>query len=652
MRRSRIRRLAVLALGVVWAGGAAMAPGSVQAAGVAGWPHPEDVPTPSSPVPALAGEQPYDIVRFLLTRGPADVTLSPDGRYLAYRSDITGQPQLFVVPATGGWPTQLTFGPAVTFHAWAPDGQHLLYASDRDGNEREGYVLISRDGHREHRVSESGAAFLQFGDFSPDGRRIAYATTVRNGSDFDVHIGNLETGTAEELLQGKFGLFASAWQPGGNWLLLSETRGEDANDVHVVNVATGASRTLFEPEEAAYYGSFAWLGDGSGFYLATNDGREYQALAHVTFETGELVLLEAPPRDVEDVVLFGSDAYLAWTENADGYSVLHVTERESGRPLAVPDLPRGVYRIDGARHDNRLAVHVSGPRTPGEVWVWDPREREAVRVVEPTLAGIDPAALVVPEAHRFEARDGVMLQGLLYRPDSASAEARPPLMLMVHGGPTGQARPTFDPVAQYLVGRGFAVFDLNFRGSTGFGKSFARLDNGRNRPNAVRDVEDAARWLAEHAGVDPARMGIMGGSYGGYLTNAAVVEFPGLFRAAVSFVGVSDWVRALEDASPALKASDRLEYGDINDPDDRAFFKAISPITRIHQARTPMVVVHGANDPRDPVGESDRLVTSLREQEVEARYLRFADEGHGIRKLGNQVTAYREIAEFLERHLE
>jgi dipeptidyl aminopeptidase/acylaminoacyl peptidase len=616
------------------------------------WPFPEDVPAPSSPVPGIAGERPYDIVRFLLMRGPRAVSMSPDGERVAYLSDLTGHPQLYVVAATGGWPTQLTYGPAVTSFAWAPDSRQLLYASDRDGDEREGYVLINVDGTRERRVSDAGNAYVVFGGFSPDGGAFAYSTTERNGTDFDVFVRDLGSGEAWEIRRGHFGLFARDWQPGGDWLLLSETRGEDANNLHVVNVRSKSLRTLFEPDDPSYYGSFAWLSDGSGFYLSTNHDREFHALAHVELETGALTLLHTPPRDVEDVVLLDNSRYLAWTENADGYSTLQVMERASGRRLTAPDLPAGVYRLDAARQARRLSIHISGPRTPGEVWLWDPRETTAVRVIEPTMAGIEPAALVVPVAHRFPARDGVTLQGLLYQPRGLAEDVRPPLMLMVHGGPTAQARPQFDLVAQYLVGRGFAVFDLNFRGSTGFGKTFARLDNGRSRPDAVRDIEDAVTWLTENAVADPARMGIMGGSYGGYLTNAAVVEYPGLFRAAVSFVGVSDWVRALEEASPALKASDRLEYGDIDDPADREFFAAISPIGKIHQARTPMVVVHGANDPRDPVTESDRLVRGLREQEVEVRYLRFADEGRSVRKLGNRITAYRQIAGFLEQQLE
>jgi dipeptidyl aminopeptidase/acylaminoacyl peptidase len=225
------------------------------------------------------------------------------------------------------------------------------------------------------------------------------------------------------------------------------------------------------------------------------------------------------------------------------------------------------------------------------------------------------------------------------------------VLLSVHGGPTAQARPTFDPTRQYLLTRGIAVFDLNYRGSTGYGRSYARLNDGRLRERELHDLEDAVRWLEQSGRVDASRVAIMGGSYGGYLTMAGMARLPHLFRAGVAAVGVSDWVTALEGASPSLKASDRIEYGDIDDADDRAFFQAMSPITHVAGVRAPVLVLHGANDPRDPVTESDRYVRAIRERGGEVEYLRFPDEGHGIRRLENRIIAGRRIAAFLERLL-
>jgi dipeptidyl aminopeptidase/acylaminoacyl peptidase len=617
----------------------------------ADWPYPGDTPEPSAPTLDLAGEWPADVIRFLMVRGPTAAAVSPDGEWVAYRDSVTGEPQLWVVPADGGLPRQLTFGRGVTFHTWHPESGAILYATDRGGNERESYTLISVDGTQETEVIGYHDAFINFGDFRPDGGQVAFSSTARNGTDFDVYIGDVATGEYERVLEGRFGLYARAWQPGGGSILLTDVRGEDAQDVYLLGTRTRERTPLFVPEVASAYDEFQWLPDGSGFYLATNEDREFMALAFHDLDSGETTIVDAPDWDVDDVELFADGDYLAWTVNENGYERLAILDRRSGERVAVPELPAGTFSITGADHAPVLTIGVNGPRNPHDLYTLDVAAGELTRVGRTTWAGLDPARMAVPEAVEFDARDGVGLYGLLYLPP-VSGDEKPPVVLMVHGGPTSQARPTWDAILQYLVGQGVAVLDLNFRGSTGYGKTFARLDNMRKRPDAVRDMADAMDWLARDGRVDASRAAVMGGSYGGYLTNAAVGTFPERFDAAVSFVGVSDWVRALEEASPGLKASDRLEYGDITDPDDRAFFAEISPINNVDAIRTPMVFVHGVNDPRDPVTESDRMVRGIRASGVEVVYLRWPDEGHSIRKLGNRITTYRVIADFLTEQLE
>jgi len=298
------------------------------------------------------------------------------------------------------------------------------------------------------------------------------------------------------------------------------------------------------------------------------------------------------------------------------------------------------------------AIGVSAPDLPGDIWTWDLRAGDVRRATESSTAGLDMDAMITPEHYSFTARDGLELHGLLYLPENVPEGELPPVLLSVHGGPTAQARPGFDPVDQYLLTRGIAVFDLNYRGSTGYGKSFARANDGRKRAVEYLDMADAVAWLGEQGLVDADRAAVMGGSYGGYMTMAAVTRLPEVFRGGVAFVGVSNWVTALEGASPQLKASDRIEYGDIDDPDDRAFFESVSPIGYVDGDEIPVMVLHGANDPRDPVTESDQFVRAIREHGGTVEYLRFPDEGHGIRKLDNRIIAYRRIADFLERTLE
>lgn len=624
------------------------------AAEVPATPNEADVPQPVPAEIELAGSERPDVLRFLNVRRATSPELSPDGRQVAFETTITGVPQLWIVDAAGGWPRQLTFGEPITFHAFSPTGEWIAYGTDRGGNEREGFYLVNPDGTRERELLAPSDAFRQFGGFSPDGAKIAYATTGRNERDFDIHVLDVTTGEDRRVFTGEWGFFVASWRPDGGALLLSETRGEDGNDVHLLDLGSGELDTLFAPEVSAAHSGFAWTPDGRGFYLSTDQGRDLSALAFYDVAARRLEVVEAPPHDVEAVELTADGRYLLWTTNEGGWSVLHARDLESGEDLAVPELARGVvFGVETARRAPVAAFAVSGPRLPGDVWTWDLAAGAARRATFSDAAGLDLGRLVEPTHVDFPARDGETLHGVLYLPPAAAVPAgkKPPVLLAVHGGPTAQARPDFDAVHQYLLARGIAVLDLNFRGSTGYGKRFARLDNQRQRPNAVLDMEDAVRWLAADGRVDASRAAVMGGSYGGYLTFAALADFPGLFDAGVSFVGVSNWVTALEGASPALKASDRLEYGDIDDPEDREFFRLLSPISRVGQVRDPLMVVHGANDPRDPVSESDQFVRAVRERGGRVEYLRFPDEGHGIRKLSNRVIAYRRIAAFLEREL-
>jgi dipeptidyl aminopeptidase/acylaminoacyl peptidase len=615
-------------------------------------PSARDIPGPIAGETSVAGSQRPDISRFLNVRTASAPSPAPDGRQVAFRTQISGTPQLWVVDAVGGWPHQLTFGEAVTFHAWSPAGDWILYGSDRGGNEREGFYLITPDGTRERELLPPAEAFRQFGAFTRDGTRIVYATTERDGVDFDIHLLEVATGMDREVFRGRMGLYAASFSPDGRRVLLSEARGEDANDLYLLDVGSGALDTLFAPPDRASYGPFAWTPEGGGFYLATNQDREYAALAFYDVTRRRLRIVEAPDRDVEDVALSHDGTMLVWTTNDGGYSGLHARNLSTGAPVSPPDLPRGVYGVTWADGAPVAAIHVTGPRVPGDIWMWDAVAGTVRRATWSDAAGLDLGRLVVPDHYSFPARDGVTLHGLLYLPPALPTGAKPPVLLAVHGGPTAQARPDFDGVTQYLLTRGIAVFDLNYRGSTGYGKRFARMNDRRLRATEYLDMEDAVRWLGAQGLAKADRAAVMGGSYGGYLTMAAMTRLPAVFRSGVAFVGVANWITALEGASPQLKASDRIEYGDIHDPADRAFFTEISPLSHVQDVRAPVMVLHGANDPRDPVTESDQFVRGIREHGGEVEYLRFPDEGHGIRKLANRIIAYRRIAAFLERTLE
>lgn len=613
-------------------------------------PNESDIPKPLPLQVSLAGSGKPDISRFLNVRTAVEPSLSPDGRRLAFRTAITGTPQLWVVDAAGGWPEQLTFGESITFHEWSPRGDWLVYGSDRGGNEREGYYLINPDGTEERELLPSSEAFRQFGGFTRDGRRIAYGTTARNGRDFDIHLIDVASGEDGEVFRGRMGLYPVSWHPEGRAVILTEARGEDANDVYLLDVANGTTDTLFKPEIPSRYASFSWLPDGSGFYLITDEGRDFSALAHYDLRSRSLRIIDAPDGNVEQVSLAPTGDFLAWVVAVRGYSELRIRNLKTGA-VATPALPRGRYEVDWASRAPVAAIAVSGPQLPGDVWVWDGKSGDVRRVTRSSNAGLDMSRLIVPTHYSFAASDGTIVHGLLYRPEGLGPRTRAPVVLSVHGGPSAEATPRFNGPHQYLLTRGIAVFDLNYRGSTGYGKTFARLNDRRLRENELLDLRAAVDWLRDQKDLDGKRVAVMGGSYGGYLTMAALARLPELFAGGVAFVGVANWITALEGASPQLKASDRFEYGDIDDADDREFFRKISPLTHAANVRAPMMVIHGANDPRDPVAESDQFVRAIRTQGGTVEYLRFPDEGHSIRKLSNRIIAYRRIAVFLEATL-
>lgn len=601
-----------------------------------------------------AGDDPADIGRYLLASGASAARISPDGSHIAMRYSVTGEPQLWVVPTSGGQMQQLTFGNGITFFRWTPDSQWLLYGADNDGNEQESYALIRADGQQERIVLPPvSGGFRSFGDFSVDGSTVYFASTERNGLDFDIYRANLATGMSTLLYEGSYANYARSLSPNGRYLVVTETVGEDSDNLYLLDTESLELAVVSQPESRANHsdGGFAWSPDSSSFYLATNLDREFTALMRYDLGTQRFQLIEASDYDIGNVSLCGAnDKYLAWTVNEDGFEKLNYRSVSGGSVQTVSGLPEGDYSLSCADRSAMMAIRTNGWRTPGDIHTFDFSAGQLTRTFASNMAGLDADRLIRPESVRMPARDGVMLQGLLYLPDEDSYQGTgaPPVIFEVHGGPTAQSRPTFDPVVQYHVDRGVAVFEPNVRGSTGFGRTYVTLDDRTRRLDSVRDLVDILDFFRADGRVDVDRAAVSGGSYGGYMVNAVLAAYPDSFKAGVSRYGVADWVTALEVASPALKASDRIEYGDINLPQWRSFYEVNSPIAQADRIEVPVLYSHGEMDPRIDIAESETMVKALRDKGIDAPFIRIPDEGHGWRKLSNRLFYYRRQAEFIE----
>lgn len=601
-----------------------------------------------------AGEFPADIARYLLASGPRSANLSPDGKTIAFAWDITGESELWVIPSSGGQAKQITFKTGVFSPVWTPDGSSLFYSADRDGNEQQGYFALTPDGNSESEVLPAARGdFRRFGGFSADGSFV-YASTARGAGVFDIYRATMD-GESELIVEAELGLAARSISPDGQYAIVTETVGGDADNLYLLNLKTREMVTVSEPpvkDRAAHtLGGFEWLPDSSGFYFSTNLDREFGTLSFYSVAGGSFARVFESDSDVENLELCGpgpGGSYFYWTQNEGGFDTLRGWHTTQKRPIAMPDMPEGRYQLD-CEGDGQLMIRVNGWQTPGEIWMTDPVEGKANKVFAANLAGLDPDRLVRPQVVRYAARDGVELQGLLYLPAGAgTGDDAPPVLFDVHGGPSSQSTATFEPVAQYHVARGVAVFQPNVRGSTGLGRSYSTLDDREKRLDSVRDLVDLKEALDADGLIDGDRTAVMGGSYGGYAVNAVLAEYPGEFAAGVSLFGVADWVTALEIASPALKAADRIEYGDITEGYWREYYTINSPIRKADQITVPVLYSHGVMDPRIDIYETEVMVKTLRANGVPAPFIRMPDEGHGWRKLANQLFYFRKQAEFLE----
>ncbi len=605
---------------------------------------------------SLAGEYPADISRFILAsnQGARSARISPDGQNVAFIWSITGLRQVWIVPSLGGQPRQLTFGNGVRSFRWAPDGLSLFYGADNNGNEQEAYYKISVDGMQEIQLLPAAkGGFRRFGAFV-DGNTIAYASTERNRLDFDIYIADLKTQEVDRVYEGKYGFFVSSASPDGRYLTIHETVGEDSDNLFIFDLQKRQMQTISKPERRANHsnGGVVWSQDGSGFYLASNLDRDYAALKFYSLEDG-FELIHEGKGDIDQVLLCGKNSnYLVWIENDGGYSRLKGKNLTDGTVLVPPAMAEGVYSLDCQAGSDQVAVNVNGYKTPGDIFTLNLADGIATHTFQASLAGLDPDRLVKPESISMPARDGIILHGLLYLPPKENQKGKkPPVLFRVHGGPTAQSRPTFRASTQYLLGKGIAVFLPNVRGSTGYGHVYKTLDDRENRLDSIRDLVDMLAYLKKDGRVDASRAAVAGGSYGGYAVNAVLANFPGHFVAGASLYGVADWVTALRVASPDLKASDMIEYGDINEPRWLEFYTKNSPIREVENINVPVLYSHGVKDPRIDIYETEVMVKTLRKNGIEAPFIRFLDEGHGWRKLNNQLFYYRKEAEFLEQKL-
>ena len=595
---------------------------------------------------------------FAVRRFSAALTFTEDGSHVLFASNISGQFNLWRVPVEGGWPDQLTAFSDETVRgvAVSPRDGTIVLCADHDGDEfHQLYVIEGGRGWAEQLTNEPQVQHFVGGSaWSPDGSKFAYAANARTPSDMECWIRDVDTGETRVVFGEGLFSFPGAWSPDGTKLLALEFRNNSDSSIHLVDVESGETRELTPHEGDALFVPGPWAPDGSGFSLVTDADSEFRGLAFYTLGSETFDWVEEPTQDVDDAALSSDGSVFAWLVNDRGYDRLHLRDHGTGEELPEPELPAGARpHLTGAEppvalspDGSHAALVVSSPRRPPEVWVVETSSGRTWPVTESRLGGLREDDLAEIELVSFPTFDGREIPAWLYRP---KVDGKVPVVLSIHGGPEAQERPVYQPVYQYLLSRGIGVLATNIRGSTGYGKSYQRLVQRDWGGGDMQDWEHAAKWLQEQDWVDAERIGVYGGSYGGFAVLTCVTRLPDYWAAAVDIFGPSNLVTFAKAVPPTWK---RFIARFVGDPETEVdFLMERSPITYVENVKTPLLVIQGATDPRVVKGESDQLVEKLEELGREVEYVVFDDEGHGFTKRPNELKAYRLAADWLERHL-
>jgi dipeptidyl aminopeptidase/acylaminoacyl peptidase len=598
--------------------------------------------------------QQYTIEEFLGTTDFKGASFSPDKSKLLVSSDERGIFNAFAVPVAGGDSIPLTesTGDAIFALSYFPEDERFLYESDQAGNELSHVYVKEMDGTVID-LTPGEDLKAEFFGWARDDASFFVGTTERDSRFFDIYEYAADGYAREMIYQDDTGYEFADISPDKRYLAFQRIRTTSDSDIYLLDRESGEMKRITPHEGEVSNSPEAFSPDGSSLYFTTDEGSEFAYLARHDLASGEREVAVRPDWDVRYAHFSRHGKYLVVGINNDARTEIRVYEAATMKPIDLPRLPAAdITSVSISRDETTLAFYVSSSRNPRDLYVQElggGAPRQLTRSLSEKIAAGD---LIDAEIARFESYDGVEIPGVLYRPHQAAPERKAPALVWVHGGPGGQSRVGYRGLLQYLVNHGYVVYAINNRGSTGYGKSFYKMDDRKHGEADLADCVASKKMLVATGYVDPNRIGIIGGSYGGYMVLAALTLQPEEFDVGVDLFGISNWVRTLESIPPYWESFREALYRELGDPaEDKERLTRISPLFNAKEIRRPLMVLQGANDPRVLKVESDEIVEAARANGIEVEYIVFDDEGHGFLKKENRLRGYRAIREFLDKHL-
>ena len=614
--------------------------------------------------PAASSEAPATPVRYTAAQffettsysiGGGGHAFSPDGTRLLISSNKSGTFNVYAMPVAGGEPVALTDSASDGRFAisYFPRDERILFEGDSGGNELDHIYVRAADGTVRD-LTPGDRLKAQFAGWSRDGSTFFISTNERDPAAFDVYAYDATSYERRMIFRNSGNVFPVAISPDGRHIALQQQLSAADSDLFLAEAGSDAAPRLIatSPSANVNHGAYGFTPDGRALVYATDAHGEFAQAWTYDLASGASAPLVQADWDVAFVDQSRSGRYRVQALNADGSTALSIIDTRTGQPVTLRGIPAGdLGGVQFNADESSVAFTVNTDTSPRDIFVANLSDGQARRLTHALNPAIDESRLVEATVARFASYDGLQIPGILYRPHEASATNPVPAVVFVHGGPGGQSRRGYSSMIQHLVNHGYAVYAINNRGSSGYGKTFFHMDDKKHGDVDLRDVTAARDWLAGQDWISD-RVAVMGGSYGGYMTAAALAFHPTTFDAGINIFGVTNWTRTLQSI-PAWWGAQRIAlFDEMGDPaTDAERHRAISPLFHAANIRRPLLVVQGANDPRVLQVESDELVAAVRANNVPVEYLLFPDEGHGFLRRENNISASEAYVRFLDQHL-
>lgn len=597
----------------------------------------------------------YTIEQFMNTVRIGGSSFSSDDKSILFHNNKTGIFNVYSVPVTGGAATQLTSSTKESTYAvsYFPNDARFIYTYDRGGNENNHLFLRELDGS-ERDLTPGEKVKANFLGWSHDRKSFFFSTNERDARFFDIYEMPIDSLKPSLIYKDETGYDFGDISNDKKFVAFEKSGGSPADsDVYLYNTTTKELKNITAHSGDVANAAQTFDVQSKYLYYLSDAGGEFKYVARYDLATGKTEVVEKAPWDVFYTYFSHSGKYRVTAVNEDARTKIKIYDTASGKLVALPQLPNAdITGVNISRSEKLMAFYLNGDRSPSNLYVYDFATKKATKLSDSLNPEINPADLVDSQVIRYKSFDGLEIPSILYKPKHASPQSKVPALVLVHGGPGGQTRVGYSALTQYLVNHGYAVLGANNRGSSGYGKTFFAADDGKHGREPLWDIVESKKYLASLGYVDERKIGIIGGSYGGYMVLAALAFKPEEFAVGVDIFGVSNWVRTLQSIPPYWESFRKSLYKELGDPSkDLENLRAISPLFHTDKIVKPLIVLQGANDPRVIKPESDEIVENIKKRNGVVEYVLFDNEGHGFTKKANEIRAYKSILDFLDRYL-